>query len=69
VTPDVDVVVIGAGMAGLSAARRVSARGATLLLLEARDRVGGRTWSRRFGRSRTCCSCIASCGGWRRCAA
>jgi monoamine oxidase len=37
-----DVVVIGAGAAGLAAARRLHERGIDFLLLEARDRVGGR---------------------------
>lgn len=37
-----DVVVIGAGFAGLSAARRLVDAGETVLVLEARDRVGGR---------------------------
>lgn len=37
-----DVVVIGAGLAGLTAARRVAAQGRSVLVLEARDRVGGR---------------------------
>jgi len=37
-----DVVVIGAGVAGLSAAARLAAGGADVLVLEARDRVGGR---------------------------
>ena len=39
---DVDVVVIGAGLAGLAAARRLTQRGAEVVVLEARDRVGGR---------------------------
>jgi len=37
-----DVVVIGAGVAGLSAAARLTKRGARVLVLEARSRLGGR---------------------------
>lgn len=40
-----DVVVIGAGASGLAAGRRLLREGADVLLLEARDRVGGRTFS------------------------
>ncbi len=45
-----DVVVIGAGFAGLVAARELGRAGLGVLVLEARDRVGGRTWTdRRLG--------------------
>jgi monoamine oxidase len=40
---DADVVVVGAGFAGLVAARELKAGGARIVVLEARDRVGGRT--------------------------
>ncbi|KAK2736977.1 monoamine oxidase n [Colletotrichum kahawae] len=40
-----DVIVIGAGFAGLTAARDLSLQGLSVLLLEARDRIGGRTWT------------------------
>ncbi|KAJ5526038.1 hypothetical protein N7494_012688 [Penicillium frequentans] len=39
-----DVAVIGAGMAGIIAARDLSAKGHKVALLEARDRLGGRTY-------------------------
>ncbi len=37
-----DVVVLGAGMAGLAAAERLAAAGCRVVVLEARDRIGGR---------------------------
>jgi monoamine oxidase len=41
----VQVVVAGAGFAGLMAADRVAQAGHEVMVLEARDRVGGRVWS------------------------
>src|SRR5689334_19558979 len=41
----VDVVVIGGGFAGVTAARETALRGARTTLLEARNRLGGRTWT------------------------
>jgi monoamine oxidase len=43
-----DVVVIGGGFAGVTAARETTLGGASTLLLEARDRLGGRTWTHRW---------------------
>ena len=40
-----DVIVVGGGFAGVTAAREASLRGRSVLLLEARDRLGGRTWT------------------------
>jgi glycine/D-amino acid oxidase-like deaminating enzyme len=40
--PEQDVVVVGAGLAGLAAARRLTDHGRTVVLLEASDGVGGR---------------------------
>ena len=43
------VVVVGAGLAGLAAARTLSADNAAVTVVEARDRVGGRVWTLRNG--------------------
>lgn len=40
-----DAIVIGAGYAGLTAARDLTTCGHRVLLLEARDRIGGRAWT------------------------
>jgi len=44
---DCDVIVIGAGAAGLIAAGELNEAGQRVTLLEARDRIGGRIWTRR----------------------
>jgi monoamine oxidase len=44
-----DVVVVGAGLSGLCAARKLRGQGASVVVVEARDRVGGRTLTERIG--------------------
>jgi monoamine oxidase len=47
-----DIVVIGAGIAGLITARELTRHGHRVVVLEARDRIGGRTWTdHRLGRN------------------
>jgi len=45
---DTDVIIIGGGAAGISAARRLSGSGLTTLLIEASARLGGRGWTERI---------------------
>ena len=48
-TKRVDVAVVGGGFAGLTAAYRVMRGGRSVILLEARDRVGGRVFNHEIG--------------------
>lgn len=45
-----DVIVLGAGIAGLTAARQLAAAGLRVRVIEARNRVGGRIFSRSIGK-------------------
>ena len=47
---DPEVIVVGAGLAGLNAALELNDAGVDVLVLEAANRVGGRVWTRDFGR-------------------
>jgi len=49
-----DVIVVGAGPAGLAAATKVAAAGRSVIVLEARDRVGGRVRNWRCGMPPAC---------------
>ncbi|MER7759879.1 NAD(P)/FAD-dependent oxidoreductase [Streptomyces sp. NPDC097619] len=55
----VDAIVIGAGYAGGTVAREFGARGLNTLVLEARDRIGGRIWTGTFAGER-----VEIGGGW-----
>jgi monoamine oxidase len=48
VTLDFDAIVVGGGFAGVRAARDLGDAGKSVLLAEARDRLGGRVWTRPF---------------------
>jgi monoamine oxidase len=48
-TRDADLVVIGAGLAGLATARAAAAAGVSVVVVEARDRVGGRVLNEDIG--------------------
>jgi monoamine oxidase len=49
VTREVDLAVVGAGLAGLAAAREAVSAGSSVLVVEARDRVGGRVLNEDIG--------------------
>ena len=48
-TIETEVAVVGAGIAGLSAAHQLTKAGTDVAVLEARERVGGRTWNTEIG--------------------
>lgn len=56
-----DAIVVGAGFAGVTAARELRAQGLRPLVLEARHRIGGRTWTDTFEGTGTL---IEYGGGW-----
>ena len=46
---ETEIAVVGAGIAGLTAASTLAGRGVDVVVLEARDRVGGRVWNTEIG--------------------
>ena len=61
---DADVCVVGAGYAGLTAARRLTQAGQTVVVVEARDRVGGRVWTERLTGTGSADVTVDRGGGW-----
>jgi len=47
--PTLSVLIVGAGLAGLAAARELERRGCRVMVFEARERLGGRVWTIRDG--------------------
>lgn len=43
---DADVIIVGGGFTGITAARELTQQGVRATVLEARNRLGGRTWTR-----------------------
>jgi phytoene dehydrogenase-like protein len=54
---EADVIVVGAGLAGLAAARELTATGGPVLVVEARDRVGGRVLNHQIGDGKRTAPC------------
>ena len=46
-----DTIIIGGGVSGLVTARALQGAGKKILVLEARNRLGGRTWSKKLGKA------------------
>lgn len=65
---DHDIVIVGAGAAGIGAARGLAGRGFSVLLIDALDRIGGRAHSVRFGETAVDLGCgylhSAERNGW-----
>jgi monoamine oxidase len=51
-SPAERILIVGAGVAGLTAARKLVDKGYEVIVLEARDRIGGRIWTAELGGSK-----------------